>query len=133
MSNQPSSSCQPTTTPSQDWTQVPDADLKVHTSNSEGTEQAKEAKKSRHKAVRKERAEEAWLERECLEWEECEKQEQEEHERWECKECEEKERWEALSVMKGKGRVGGLQSESRGHWWAALGSDETDEVGLRMD
>ncbi|KAI6101689.1 hypothetical protein EDD16DRAFT_1716365 [Pisolithus croceorrhizus] len=85
MSNQPSSSCQPTTTPSQDWTQVPDADLEVHTSNSEGTEQAKEAKKK-----------EAWLERECLEWEECEKQEQEEHERWECKECEEKERWEAL-------------------------------------
>ncbi|KAI6100958.1 hypothetical protein EDD16DRAFT_1716879 [Pisolithus croceorrhizus] len=87
MSNQPSSSCQPTNTTSWDWTQVPDVDLRVHTSNSEGTEEAKEAKK-----------EEAWLERECLEWEEHKKWEQEECERQEHEECEEKERWEALAV-----------------------------------
>ncbi|KAI6168543.1 hypothetical protein EDD17DRAFT_1503368 [Pisolithus thermaeus] len=47
--------CQSPNRSHKDWTQVPDADLEVHTSNSEGTEQAKEAKKSRHKAVRKER------------------------------------------------------------------------------
>ncbi|KAI6096240.1 hypothetical protein EV401DRAFT_1895815 [Pisolithus croceorrhizus] len=106
MSNQPSSSCQPTNTTSWDWTQVPDVDLRVHTSNSEGTEEAKEAKKGRHKVARKEkwaeahqqRAEEAWLERECLEWEEHKKWEQEECERQEHEECEEKERWEALAV-----------------------------------
>ncbi|KAI6125198.1 hypothetical protein EV401DRAFT_1886078 [Pisolithus croceorrhizus] len=37
--------------PTQDWAQVPDKDLEVHTSNSEGTKQAKEAKKSRQEMV----------------------------------------------------------------------------------
>ncbi|KAI6112631.1 hypothetical protein F5141DRAFT_1213896 [Pisolithus sp. B1] len=70
-----------------DWAQVPDEDLEVHMSDSEGTEQAKEVKKGRQEAIWKERwaeacqqrAEEAWLEREH--------QEHEEKEKWDHEEC----------------------------------------------
>ncbi|KAI6160805.1 hypothetical protein EDD17DRAFT_1760276 [Pisolithus thermaeus] len=74
--------------PIRDWAQVPNEDLKVHTSNSEGTKQAKEAEKGRREAIWKERqaeacwqrAEEACLEREHQEHEEQEKRDREEHE-----------------------------------------------------
>ncbi|KAI6101589.1 hypothetical protein EV401DRAFT_2080287 [Pisolithus croceorrhizus] len=105
------------TSRAQDWAQVPNRDLEVHTSDSEGTKQAKEAKKGRWEAIWKERqakacrqrAEEAHLEREC--------QEHKEQERWDHEECEEHEKVEAVqwaaaaeaeamrqSVAKDKGR-----------------------------
>ncbi|KAI6095244.1 hypothetical protein F5141DRAFT_1222198 [Pisolithus sp. B1] len=86
MSQQQSLSRQPTDTPAQDWAQVPDRDLKVHMSDSEGTKQAKEAEKSKWEALRKEKqaeahrqkAEEACLERKTraggatgVEWANC--------------------------------------------------------------
>ncbi|KAI6125146.1 hypothetical protein EDD16DRAFT_1703486 [Pisolithus croceorrhizus] len=140
MSNQPSTSQQPAPASSCDWSQATNVDLEVHTSNSEGTERAKEAEKSRREVAKRERrveahrqkAEEARLERERKEQEEHERQEQERREREERErlEQEEQERQEALaaaqqaavveaeaarqSVMKEKGHVGELQSESRG-------------------
>ncbi|KAI6095211.1 hypothetical protein F5141DRAFT_1222226 [Pisolithus sp. B1] len=100
MSQQQSSSQQPTDVPAQDWAQVPDTDLEVHTSNSEGTEQAKEAKKGKQEALRKEKqaeahhqkAEEARLERE--------RQEQEECERWEHEERADQERQEVIEAAR---------------------------------
>ncbi|KAI6112647.1 hypothetical protein F5141DRAFT_1063046 [Pisolithus sp. B1] len=96
MSQQQSLSQQPTNVPAWDWAQVPDMDLKVHTSDSEGTKQAKEAKKGKQEVLRKEKwakachqkAEEACLERERQEWEE--------HERQEHKECMDQERQECF-------------------------------------
>ncbi|KAI6095659.1 hypothetical protein EV401DRAFT_1896003 [Pisolithus croceorrhizus] len=140
MSNRPSTSQPPAPASSRDWSQATDADLEVHTSDSEGTERAKEVEKSRREAAKKERraeacrqkAEEARLERERKEREEHERQEWERREREERErlEREEQERREALaaarraavaeaevarqSVTKEKGRVGELQSESRG-------------------
>ncbi|KAI6105235.1 hypothetical protein EDD16DRAFT_1714038 [Pisolithus croceorrhizus] len=106
MSQQPSSSQQNPNTPAHDWTQASDVDLEVHTSNSEGTEQAKETEKGRWEALRKEKwaeahrqkAEEACLEREQQECEEQEKQEQEEHEAQERQAHEEQERQGALET-----------------------------------
>ncbi|KAI6095480.1 hypothetical protein EDD16DRAFT_1707121 [Pisolithus croceorrhizus] len=140
MSNQPNMSQQPASTSSHDWSQAANEDLEVHMSDSEGTERAKEAEKSRWEAAKRERrveahcqkAEEARLEQERKEREEHERQEQErrEQEEHEMLEREEQERQEALAaawraavaeveavqqnVTKEKGHVGELQSESRG-------------------
>ncbi|KAI6094734.1 hypothetical protein EDD16DRAFT_1528973 [Pisolithus croceorrhizus] len=109
MSNQPSTSQQPIPASSHDWSQATDEDLEVHTSDSEGTERAKEVEKSRQEVAKREhRAEE---EHERLEWEEQERQEALAV------------AWQAAvaeaevvqqSVAKEKGHVGELQSESRG-------------------
>ncbi|KAI6113977.1 hypothetical protein EV401DRAFT_2074123 [Pisolithus croceorrhizus] len=146
MSQQPSSSRQNPNVPARDWTQASDMDLEVHTSNSEGTEQAKETEKGRREVLRKEKraeahrqkVEEARLERERRECEEREKREREEREAQERQARKEQERREALetacraavaeaeavrqSIAREKGRVGELQSESRG---SSVGSSDT--------
>ncbi|KAI6108434.1 hypothetical protein EDD16DRAFT_1712015 [Pisolithus croceorrhizus] len=146
MSQQPSSSRQNPNVPARDWTQASDMDLEVHTSNSEGTEQAKETEKGRREVLRKEKraeahrqkVEEARLERERRECEEREKREREEREAQERQARKEQERREALetacraavaeaeavqqSIAREKGRVGELQSESRG---SSVGSPTT--------
>ncbi|KAI6137147.1 hypothetical protein F5141DRAFT_1209483 [Pisolithus sp. B1] len=146
MSQQQSSSRQPTNMPAWDWAQVPDMDLKVHTSDLEGTKQAKEAEKGKREALRKQKwaeahhqkAEEACLERE--------RQEQEEHERWEHEEHADRERQEAIevawravaaeaeavqqSVVKDRGRVGKLQAQS---WVSSTGSVQFNDWGLDQD
>ncbi|KAI6119752.1 hypothetical protein EDD16DRAFT_1519329 [Pisolithus croceorrhizus] len=96
MSNQPSMSQQPAPASSRDWSQATDTDLEVHTSDSEGTERAKEAEKK----ARCQKVEEARLEWERKEQEEHERQEWERREREERErlEREEQERWEALAA-----------------------------------
>ncbi|KAI6107300.1 hypothetical protein EDD16DRAFT_1712513 [Pisolithus croceorrhizus] len=119
MSNRPSTSQPPAPASSRDWSQATDADLEVHTSNSEGTERAKEAEKSQQEAAKKERRAEARrqkAEEACLEWE---RKEREEHERQEAlaaaRQAAVAEAEAARqSVAKEKGHVGELQSESRG-------------------
>ncbi|KAI6114001.1 hypothetical protein F5141DRAFT_1213136 [Pisolithus sp. B1] len=117
MSQQQSLSQQPTDMPAWDWAQAPDADLKVHTSDSEGTKQAKEAEK-----------------------------EQEEHERLECEECTEQERqevievaWQAAaveaeavqqSVAKDKGQAGELQALGQA---LSVGGVQFNDWGLDQD
>ncbi|KAI6137138.1 hypothetical protein F5141DRAFT_1209454 [Pisolithus sp. B1] len=122
MSQQQSSSRQPTDAPAQDWAQVPDMDLEVHMSNSEGTKQAKEAKKGKWEALRKEKqaeacrqkAEEACLERERQEWEEHERQEL-------AAEAEAVQQ----SVAKDRGRVGELWVQS---WVSSTGGPQLTPV-----
>ncbi|KAI6010058.1 hypothetical protein EDC04DRAFT_2610358 [Pisolithus marmoratus] len=83
-----------------DWTQVPDVDLEVHTSNLEGTERAKEVEKSCWEAAKKEHRVEEWERQEC-----------EEQERWAHEEHEEKERWAAI-----KAACQAVVAEAEGAW-----------------